>query len=50
MRTLKQYKVVIIFYLIMLVFTFIVSARVKKLEIKEDYLKYSKDVAMNILN
>lgn len=46
---MKNLKVVVLFYVVMLVFTFIVSARVTNLESKEDYYKYEKSVAINIL-
>ncbi len=50
MKLVKKYKVAIIFYLVMLIFTFIVSARVEKLESKEDIYKYTSEVAINTLN
>lgn len=47
---MKNFKVVILFYVIMLAFTFVVSAKVTKLESKEDYYKYQESVAINILS
>jgi len=46
---MKNLKVVLLFYVVMMVFTFIVSANVSNLESKEDYYKYKETVAMNIL-
>lgn len=47
MKILKKYKLAVIFYLIMLGLTLLTSARMEKLESREDYHKYSENVAIN---
>lgn len=49
MEFIIKHKYAIVFYLIMLVLTFVVSARVEKLESKEDYYKYNQNIVMNNL-
>ncbi len=49
MKVLKKHKVAIIFYLVMIGLTFILSAKVEKLESKEDYNIYNKNIVMNNL-
>lgn len=49
MEFIMKHKYAIIFYLFLLALTFVVSARVEKLESKEDYYKYSENIVMNSL-
>lgn len=49
MKFIIKHKYAVCFYLVLLALTFVLSARVEKLESKEDYYKYSENIVMNSL-
>lgn len=50
MSFIKEHKIIIIFYLLIICFTYLLTIRVENLESKEDYYNYSENVAMNFID
>ena len=46
---MKNLRIAALFYLVMMVLTFIISAKVTKFESKEAYNKYKSNVVINYL-